>query len=329
MVALLLLLTACSKDEGGQAGQSEVEVCVFFAPGELGDQGFADRLRAGLYQFEEQLSENDRNKVRVRYVSGNDTSVIKNELHHWDSQNISPFTRKAYERRLLVLTDPLLPLLQEVTLAPADEVLVTNVSDKRFEQMPRYAELGSRLHLLSISAAEAARKICQMSERSATKDAATQKQLYLLTQSGDNDATADSIGIVLADYTAAKPEMPFVKLSKQTTEGVTITLDQAYQYAHLLPFNVSTEEYSCYVVCAWGMLNTALSTLILNNGLGTTQTTFLDTEYPAMQDVCHNIVRHYDRALQQWLSRWLNAPSASMPAKEWHGAWDGYVTDDF
>jgi len=134
-----------------------VEVCIVFAPDELGDQGYADRVLKGMHQFDMQLSDEDYDRVQLRYIAVSDTEGIKNELHNWDRQDISPYNRCAYERRLLVLTDArLLPFLAETPLSDTDEVLVMNVTNRQFDQTAETAGLGSRLHLVSISAADIA-----------------------------------------------------------------------------------------------------------------------------------------------------------------------------
>lgn len=326
-VVFLLMYTACSKDVGTQTG--EVEVCVFFAPGELGDNGYADRLLTGLYRFESQLSECDQDRVLLRHISSTDIKEVHNEIIQWENRNTSPYTGKRFERRLMVLTDPvLLPMLEDALLDSTDEVLVMNVSNGLFEQIPRLTELGPRLHLLSISAAEAAAKFCQMVDHSETVAPDVQKQFWLLQQFDDIHAMADSIGVVVYDHVAGKPESPLFTMSKQTYDGTAITLSEAYMYAHFFPFGVSTEDYSCYMMCGWGGLNVALSSLIAAKDLGATQVTFLDTDYVALRGVCHTVIRHYDRAFLEWLQRWFNSPAVTMPAREWHGSWDGYVTDD-
>lgn len=333
VMALLLVLAACRKDDETPPRETEeapeVEICIFFAPGELGDQGYADRLLTGMYQLESLTGGHDHSNVQLRYVSSNDASAVQNELRHWDNQNTNPFTRKPYERRLLVITDPiLLPMLEEAPLAPTDEVLVINASNDLFGQIPHFDELGPRLHLLSISAAEAAKKLCRKIDRTESLSPNTEKQIWLLQQFDDNNAMADSIGIVLVDHAKSNPKSPLFTMPKRIFEGGITTLSDAYKYAHFLTFEALTEDGCDYMVCGWGGLNVALSSLIVAEGLEATHAVFLDTDYVALRGISHSIVRHYDRAFLEWLQRWLNAPAATMPAREWHGAWDGYVTDD-
>ena len=83
-----------------------------------------------------------------------------------------------------------------------------------------------------------------------------------------------------------------------------------------------------YAVCNWASLNAALYANLYLEGSGDAEVIFVDTEIGSSAKYYPTIIRHYDRALYQWLERWLHAPAATMPQKEWHGAWDGYTTDN-
>ena len=70
---LMLTLTSCGKDDDDDGTDPAdaapgVEVCVVFAPNELGDCGYADRVLAGIHLFDQQLSQGDYNRVSVGEV---------------------------------------------------------------------------------------------------------------------------------------------------------------------------------------------------------------------------------------------------------------------
>lgn len=136
-LALVCTMTACNSDDDQQPEASVapgVEVCIVFAPNELGDQGYADRVLTGMHQFDMQLSEDDFDRVHLRYIAVGDTDAVKNELLRWDQQGISPYNGRAYERRLMVMTDAsLLPYLADTPLGDTDEVLVMNVANQQFD----------------------------------------------------------------------------------------------------------------------------------------------------------------------------------------------------
>lgn len=333
-VALLLLLIvgACHKEDETLSVETvgETEICIFFAPNELGDFGYADQLLSVLYKLESSLTEDELKHTMLHFITESDSSILHRTLKDWNRLNVNLNTRKRYDRRLMILSHPMLLNMLEGTVPDStSEVLVMNASNELFSQTPHREELGPRLHLLSISAAEAGRKFLRMVEATQLKEWQEQKQIWLLQQFDDHSAMADSIGIVCYEYIMTKPETMLLTLAKYTLEKGTITLGDAYKIAHMLPLGQSESDFGCFTLCGWGKHNAAISSLIMSKGLGDTQVTFLDTDIPTLDNICHNIIRHYDRALLDWLQRWLKAEPATMPEREWHGAWDGYVSDDF
>lgn len=332
---VLMTLSSCSSDDDPDVTPvaTGIEVCIVFAPNELGDQGYADRVLTGMHQFDMQLSEDDYSRVQLRYIAVSDTDAVKNELRLWDQQGTSPYNERAYERRLLVLTDArLLPYLAETPLSDTDEVLVMNVANQQFDQMPEARQLGSRLHLLSISAAGSARKLCRRIDYETSHSDEigwTRSKAVILFQGRKPDEVlADSIAEVFDEYRAdgasvlVFPTESSVEAEETGNEAFAETYKLAYSISRIDPAVCS------YAVCNWGSYNTAFYAGFRIWGTGECEVIFLDTEIFNSGDHFPTIVRHYDRALCQWLVRWLSAPAGAMPEKEWHGAWDGYTTDN-
>ena len=322
---LMLTLTSCGKDGDDDStvpadGAPGVEICIVFSPHELGDRGYADRVLTGMYLFDQQLSKVDNSRVQLRYIAVGDTVAVRNELLRWDKQGTSPYTRRAYERRLLILTDrSLLHLLIDVPLGETDEVLVMNVADQYFQQTPKAGWLGTRLHLLNVSAAEAARKFCRRIDSETTADSWRQREIRLLQGREQTEVLADSISQAVDEYFGDN-------ISKQiySTEYLG-TGNEAFNNAYIMGIVVRNGSYA---ICNWASLNAALFANLYLEGFDDAEVVFLDTEIDESSRWFPTIVRHYDRALCQWLERWLMAPIATMPQKEWHGAWDGYTTDN-
>lgn len=332
-LALVCTMTACNSDDDQQPEASVapgVEVCIVFAPNELGDQGYADRVLTGMHQFDMQLSEDDFDRVHLRYIAVGDTDAVKNELLRWDQQGISPYNGRAYERRLMVMTDAcLLPYLADTPLGDTDEVLVMNVANQQFDQMPEARRLGSRLHLLSISAAEAARKLCRHIdyETSHPEDTRLQrpKIVSLFQIHNPSGVLADSIAEVIANY---RFDDDGVKVTDMDTEGLVKAGNNAYTQAYWLGCTMAESRVFGYAVCSLNTYNTAILAAFHIKGMGTCEPTFLDTEIGNSASRYPTIIRHYDRALCQWLQRWLSVPVGAMPEREWHGTWDGFTTDN-
>ena len=322
-IALLLTLISCSSNDDDSSDTSMppgIEVCIVFAPNELGDQGYADRVLEGMLLFKQHLSAGDKNRVEFHYIAVSDTDAVRNELLRRNQQDTSPYTRRAYERRLLILTDrSLLHLLIDVPLGETDEVLVMNVADQYFQQTPKAGWLGTRLHLLNISAAEAARKFCQRIDSETNADVERQREVWLFQGYERDEVLADSINQAIDEYFSNG-------ISKRiySTEYMG-TSNEAFNFAYIMG---SIIQDGSYAVCNWASLNAALYANLYLEGSGDAEVIFVDTEIGSSAKYYPTIIRHYDRALYQWLERWLHAPAATMPQKEWHGAWDGYTTDN-
>jgi len=329
----LLAFSSCTDsddDTSTPAVALGVEVCIVFAPGELGDQGYADRVLKGMHQFDMLLSDEDYDRVQLRYIAVSDTDAVRNELRLWDRQGTSPYNLRAYERRLLVLTDArLLPYLSETPLGDTDEVLVMNVTNQQFDQTAATAGLGSRIHLLSISAAEAARKLCRHIdyETSHPEEVGIQryKSVILFQGHHSDEVLADSIAEVFDEHRSEYEE-----IFKTPSDDAIGTGNDAYAFAYTIACYISQYDpkMCSYVVCNWSTYNAAFFAAFHIWGTGNVDAVFLDTEIANSASQFTTIIRHYDRAMSQWLQRWLSVPVGAMPEKEWHGAWDGYTTDN-
>lgn len=331
LAVLFLSFSSCSREdiENKISNAPTAEVCILFYPNELGDQGYADRILTGMHLFDMQLSDDEFDRVQLRYIAVCDTNELLNELHHWNEQGISPYTRRAYDRRLLVLTDiSLLPYLSQTPLANSDEVLVMNVADRYFDQIPKADQLGDRLHLLNISAADAALKLCRHIdyETSHPEGPYGQRQpvIWFFQGHEEEEFMADSVAVVLQDYFSEKSRISYFNsnMLDPNEEGYIA----AYSLGSVV--NMAPPSLCSYAICNWGRNNAGFFAFFHIWGSGTAEAIFLDTQIANSADYFPTIIRHYDQALCQWLKRWLEVPAATMPHKEWHGAWDGYVTDN-
>jgi len=327
----VILLSSCSKEEGESVVAQSVpgvEICVVFSPGALGDQGYADRVLTGLFLFDDQLASEDYDHVQLRYITAADDDIVHSELLRWNEQGTSPYSRQAYERRLLVLTDQKqLAYLADTPLSETDEVLVMNVIDEIFEQAPRADWLGSRLHLLNISAAESARKLCRLIDHDTSHPDSPhgyrQRGVWLL-QGDEGELLTDSIAQVIGEYYQGNIETTVIP-SFMVGDG-----NDAFQNTYEIGYTIDHVDFGdcSYAVCNWGAYNAALYAYFQLWGKDEKEIIFVDTKIADSTDDFPTIIRDYDRALSQWLARWVSAPAATMPQKEWHGAWDGYVTDN-
>ena len=325
-------LTACSSDDDKQqpvapdATDHGVEVCIVFSPKNLGDQGYADRVLAGMFLFDKQLTTEDYDRVLLRYMTPSDNETLHNQLRQWDKQSTSAYTRKLFERRLLVLTSAdQLQYLSDTPLSDTDEVLVLNVVDSQIDKAPRKEWLGKRLHSLNISAASAAKKLCQHIDYQLNHAESLNRQRAIwLLQFNFDYALPDSLYEVLHEH-YGNDLRPVVM--PQTTTG--IDFDRAVDIIKEAENDdASVSSIGSYCVYNCGSYNPYFYAYFFTHRTDVVETAFLDTGLSNDADAFSSIVRHYDRALSQWLVRWLAAPAATMPQKEWHGEWDGYTSDN-
>lgn len=331
IASVLLSTVACSSDDSGQAPPIDtnghgVEVCIVFAPKDMGDQGYADRVLAGMFQFDQQLSPADYDRVLLRYVTPSDDETLHELLLQWDKQGVSAYTRKPFERRLLVLTSATqLQYLADTPLSDTDEVLVLNVVDSLMDKAPRKEWLGPRLHSLCISAADAAKKLCQHIDYQLNHAGSFNRQRAIwLLQFNFDYALPDSLYEVLHEHYGndLRPVvMPQTKTGIDFDRAVDIIKEAESDDA-------SVSSIGSYCVYNCGSYNPYFYAYFFTHRTDVVETAFLDTSLSNDADAFSSIVRHYDRALSQWLVRWLAAPAATMPLKEWHGEWDGYTSDN-
>ena len=81
----LFMSAACSNDDDNKTtaptdSDHGVEVCIVFSPQNLGDQGYADRVLAGMFLFDKQLTSEDYDRVLLRYMTPSDNETLHNQL---------------------------------------------------------------------------------------------------------------------------------------------------------------------------------------------------------------------------------------------------------
>ena len=134
LIGSAFALTACSSDDDDNTGGNaipqvaQMQVTVVFEPGQLGDQGYADRILSGLTELKQAQETADANAMDVCYLSLEDASKTQSAIAQWAQQRSNPYASQvSYERRLLVLTKATqLAWLNQQNLQPTDEVLLLN-----------------------------------------------------------------------------------------------------------------------------------------------------------------------------------------------------------
>jgi len=165
VLGLGICLTFCSKDDDENKEEQQLpevnqsatqQVMVLFAPGELGDNGFADNVLKGVVKTQQA----NKDSLNLQFISLFDLSDTQDALQNWAKPQQDSANKNTYKRRLLVIANPIMVRCLDVIkddLSTIDEVLLLKVNEDDVKQVAETYGLGNRVHGLNISAAKSAR----------------------------------------------------------------------------------------------------------------------------------------------------------------------------
>lgn len=362
MLLVAAIATGCSKDDddNGTPGQetatgATMSVTVVFAPGQLGDMGFADNVLEGVYRLKVLDHQAQPDTIDVNYLAGADLDAAKEMVEDWFDDAYNIYTAKPFERRLLVLTEPFMvdwmePLKER--FLDIDEVLVLKMNKDDVAQAATRLGLGSRLHGLNISAASSARRYCQyiretieeaeeeheaeIESGEASDDDPDYKPLncdnmcYFRLYEPDKVALRDSVYEVLKEELGGRTEIVFNFMATTVGDGIytgeeqNSILQEAYKYGQLLS-DLYTEERSRFHFADLGAAAQGLGFYFMGRQ-SDVDVLSLDTQLASQWWVR----RDFGTALFNWTAQWMRSDAiATMPASQVFGGWNSnYVTDN-
>lgn len=362
MLLVAAIATGCSKDDddNGTPGQetatgATMSVTVVFAPGQLGDMGFADNVLEGVYRLKVLDHQAQPDTIDVNYLAGADLDAAKEMVEDWFDDAYNIYTAKPFERRLLVLTEPFMvdwmePLKER--FLDIDEVLVLKMNKDDVDKAATRLGLGSRLHGLNISAASSARRYCQyiretieeaeeeheaeIESGEASDDDPDYKPLncdnmcYFRLYEPDKVALRDSVYEVLKEELGGRTEIVFNFMATTVGDGIytgeeqNSILQEAYKYGQLLS-DLYTEERSRFHFADLGSAAQGLGFYFMGRQ-SDVDVLSLDTQLASQWWVR----RDFGTALFNWTAQWMRSDAlGTMPAAEEFGGWNSnYVTDN-
>ena len=362
MLLVASIATSCSKDDddNGTPGQetatgATMSVTVVFAPGQLGDMGFADNVLEGVYRLKVLDHQAQPDTIDVNYLAGADLDAAKEMVEDWFDNGYNIYTAKPFERRLLVLTEPFMvdwlePLKER--FLDIDEVLVLKMNKDDVDKAATRLGLAARLHGLNISAASSARRYCQyiwqtiqeaeeeheaeIESGEASDDDPDYKPLncdnmcYFRLYEPDKVALRDSVYEVLKEELGGRTEIVFNFMATTVGDGIytgeeqNSILQEAYKYGQLLS-DLYTEERSRFHFADLGSAAQGLGYYFMGRQ-SDVDVLSLDTQLASQWWVR----RDFGTALYRWAARWMRADAlGTMPAAEEFGGWNSnYVTDN-
>lgn len=164
-----LVLFSCHDDGGGEQPPEKddtatsFQVLTLFAPGQLGDRGYADNVLSGVNDLFYPIELMGTSTLDSRFIAPFDFDDARQSLKEWVVAPANPFQDGDYDRRLLIITEPYMAsLLDDIKddLRPTDEVLLLKVNEDDVRAAATRYGLSKRIHGLNISAAPSIRKFC-------------------------------------------------------------------------------------------------------------------------------------------------------------------------
>jgi hypothetical protein len=361
LLPLLLLLTGCGKDaekdvNGGENhSTATMSIAVVFAPGQLGDMGYADNVLEGVYRLKKLDQTAQPDTLDVYYLACDGLESAIEEAQSLVNDPLNPFSGQPYKRRLLVLTEPFMvdwiePM--KTKIREEDEVLVLKVNKADVSAAAQRLNLGNRLHGLNISAASSARRYCNFIK---TIISYAQDEYDVEFNSGliDPDepyvhlnsnhilfyrlydqkqvAYRDSIEEVLREEFGDNSVISVISVASEVGNGIftndtqNTILQEAYKYGQHLQELYDNYGYGFHVADL-GSAAHGMSYYFMGRSNPYLNVLMLDSETPSQ----YWVKRNFGAALYYWGIRWMRTRSVGiMPSILVFGDWNGnYVTDN-
>ena len=347
ILLLALLLAACYRNDGSEEELPQPEtgvsyqVLTVFAPGQLGDRGYADNVLNGVNNLVYPIDIMGKNALDSRFVTPYNIQDAINSVSEWAKTPANPFKDGYYDRRLLVLTEPfMVGLLDYVKndLRPTDEVLLLKVNEDDVNDAAKRYGMGNRIHGLNVSAAPSVRKFCAqlrlwieemevMSGIPVYMNVLPIYRLYSDKEVNYRDSVYEVLSQELADltYVVTEPVSDEVDLGLVSLTGTPV-IEMAYELANM--FGRSADFVA---IVDLGAGNAGWDYWLLGNSdFDHFITLMLDAQESGYYR--YNIMRRFDLALYDWVGDWLldsvgAAPVQTTLCDEWYCD-DNLDTDD-
>ncbi len=342
LLLAVLLVAACSKSDENDPQPKPDErkvpflVNVMFAPGQLGDKGYADNVMEGVNALDDIDDLWGGDSLEVRFIAPRNLE----DAQRWIKTSADAYTTEGYERRLLVLTEPymadMFSLIKDY-LQPTDEVLMLKMNEDDIAQIAQQYSLGNRIHGLNISASASTRKYCQFIHHWIEQSEIPASQLiqipvYRLYE--DNvypyrDGMMETIQQEIGD------RVQFVPIGLSSLKDIGISMENssytmveaAYEAAQIAQF--SAESSGCpFVLVDLGAGNAGWDYYLLSQAYSSSplKTLMLDAQQASRLDRFF-ISRDFGSALLEWVQDWMSMPAGTMVPQVTHQE-DYYIKDN-
>lgn len=343
---LWLGVTSCHDDADGDGQTTAVapdsatpfQMMVVFAPGQLGDKGYADNVMEGINRLGRSDTASETDSMNVGFIATYDQEDLVAAVSDWAATPADPFHHGDYQRRLLVLTEPyLVSLLYYIApvLRPADEVLVLKVNEDDVQMVAERYGLGARIHGLNISAAASARNYCAFMRQSIEYRRTWGEEVPLDTLAffrlydSQTMVYRDSIYETLHDEFGSTSTIVNVSLSDEVGAGIysveygVNVIEAAFNIANVMKKR-QEESGTSFAFVDLGAGNAGWDYFLLGKYVRF-QTLMLDAQ-DAVDYGRFCIQRQFGEALLKWSKDWMRTPVGDMPRQTSHC--NGQYCDD-
>ena len=348
MLLAAVLLCGCKSDDDDNTVQprvtSRLQVMTVFAPSQLGDMGYADRVMKGVSTLKQTASADE---VEGSIIATDSVGSTRQLICDWAGTRTSANDGATYSRRLIVLTEPYMVQWlanEKYKLQATDEVLLLKATEADVQNAIQWLGMDGRVHGLNISAAasvkrfdDARRQYCSWNGLDADADSLDLIRLY----SKQVMTYRDSIDEVITEQSPKHLEPDAMYLINEPGElnnpRYNLTAFQAAYTACGVYYGLATmradlspgqEAYKAFVVADLGAAKSGAELFLTGHSDRLAVITLmLDAELDSYM-LHFSIIRYFDRAVADWAQLWLKQPQGAMPLMEKHGEWDGYCTDD-
>lgn len=327
MMLAALLAGACSGDKPMELEQKPVpgadfQITVVFAPGQLGDKGYADNVMLGVG-----LLNDNKDSCDVQFISTFDNTDTRKVLKSWAETPVNPFYDGDYKRRLLVLTEYfMIDWLDDIKddLRADDEVLLLKVNDDDVQHAAAAYGLEGRLHGLNISVAYSVRKFCRSMrwsvENMVELDSSINIRVLPYFRLYDNDVVTyrDSVYETLAQELGDSTDIQVNSILRKTDTGTysvlmgTSVIQTAYSYAQMMK-QAYIEKGYYFAITDLGSGNVGWNYYLFGQNDGIVfEMLMLDTEEVVSMNSQY-IFRRWDQAIYRWGKDWMMNEIGQMP----------------
>jgi len=340
-LAALLILAGCNRNNGPETVTgATTDIMIVFAPGQLGDRGYADSVMDGLALLNATDKNYDHNIMELEFISGFNAPDSQASMAKWLKDPMNPFTGVDYEKRLLVLTEPFMVqwLIPEASsVRPEDEVLLLKVDEEDVDAAARATGLGDRIHGLNISAAGNISRYCEFVKQYSQQNNCPLEEIPIFRVFNEENSDYQYRDEIIPAFQEHLPDALIYTLSLAdelggeedilSTQKQSAVMEKAFEMAEIMHDLCEDFDYR-FAVVELGSANSGFDYYLLGQAANDRLQHLMIDASPMAGLNRYWVNRRFDKALLLWGYSWAQNPAGTMPKMDLHSHWDGYSDDN-